>query len=121
MTDKSSLARRLGDYGEKVVKGYLSAKGYEVIAEGYRAFGKEVDIIARHGGYTVFIEVKYRRGLNYGRPIEAVDQKKLQNIIECALGYMQEHGKPDDDMRIDILEVFGKEFLDINHVENVSI
>jgi putative endonuclease len=39
----------------------------------------EIDVIAEHDGYTVFIEVKTRSGDEFGLPSEAVNKKKQEN------------------------------------------
>ena len=44
----------------------------------------EIDLIARDGRYLVFIEVKYRKNLQMGDPLEAVDVRKQQRIYQTA-------------------------------------
>lgn len=110
--------KRAGDYGETAALGYLAAKGYTILAQNYRAWGGEIDIIARSGDYIVFVEVKYRKQLAYGRPVAAITQKKRRNLISAAYGYLAEHARADANCRFDIIEVFGREQLHINHIEN---
>jgi len=114
--------KRTGDYGEVAAAGYLEAKGYDILARNYRIWGGEIDIIARevtkHGEYIVFIEVKYRKQMTYGRPVAAVTQKKQRSSISAAYGYLAENGRGDENCRFDIIEVFGREQLHINHIEN---
>ena len=110
--------KRAGNYGETAVTGYLAAKGYEILARNYRAWGGEIDIVAKDSDYIVFIEVKYRRQLAYGRPAEAVTHKKRRAIIAAAYGYLAEYCRGDENCRFDIIEVFGREQLTINHIEN---
>ena len=110
--------KRAGNYGEAAAAGYIEAKGYEILVRNYRAFGGEIDIVAKSGDYVVFIEVKYRKQLAYGRPVDAITEKKRRSLIAAAYGYLAENGRGDENCRFDIIEVFGREQLHINHIEN---
>jgi putative endonuclease len=116
--ENSSRRKRAGNYGEAAAAGLLRAKGYEILNQNFRAFGGEIDIVAKDGDYIVFVEVKYRRQLDYGRPLEAVTRKKRRLLIRAAYGYLAQKGCSDENCRFDIIEVFGREMLHINHIEN---
>ena len=109
---------KAGSYGEVVAEGYLRGKGYEIIAKNYKKGHHEIDVIAQDGEYLVFIEVKYRRQTKYGRPIEAITKRKQGNLIACAYGYLADAGLGDVACRFDVVEVFGREHLEVNHVVN---
>lgn len=108
----------VGDYGENAAAGYLIGKGYVILERNYRRGGGEIDIIANDKEYIVFVEVKYRKSMSAGYPREAVSRAKQKRIIETALYYIGENSLDDNDFRFDVIEVFGKELLDINHIEN---
>ena len=110
--------KQAGNYGETAAAGYLAAKGYTILAQSYRAWGGEIDIVAKDGDYIVFVEVKYRRQLAYGRPAAAVTHKKRRTLIAAAYGYLAENARTDDNCRFDVIEIFGREQLAINHIEN---
>ena len=107
-----------GNYGEAVAQGFLTRRGYAILETNYKRGGGEIDIIARLGTYVVFVEVKYRRGLKAGMPCEAVTPAKQRRIIHTALYYISENNLADTDFRFDVMEVFGREWLDVNHIEN---
>jgi len=107
-----------GDYGENAVAGYLEAKGYHILKRNFKANGGEIDIITKDGEYIVFIEVKYRTNANYGEAAEAVDFSKSRRIISAAKQYLHKNDKWEHPCRFDIIEVFGKEQLNITHHEN---
>jgi putative endonuclease len=109
-----------GDYGENTAAGYLKAKGYKILAQNYKneRAGGEIDIIAGDGEYIVFVEVKYRRSLNFGDVAEATSHGQTRRIIKAAKRYLHEQGKSDAPCRFDIIEIFGHEQLEINHLEN---
>jgi len=110
--------KAFGNYGEAAAQGYLAAKGYEILEKNYKSAGGEIDIIAQDGDYLVFVEVKYRRGTNFGRPIEAITRRKQRALADCAMSYLVGRGLWDAPCRFDIVEVFGRELLEINHVIN---
>lgn len=110
--------KQAGNFGEIAALGYLAAKGYVILAQNYRAWGKEIDIIAKDGDYIIFVEVKYRKQLDHGRPAEAITKRKRDSLVAAAYGYLAENGRGDENCRFDIIEIFGREQLHINHVEN---
>lgn len=50
----------------------------------------EIDIIARKDGILRFIEVKYRSGIDYGDPLQAVSKAKQNKIRKAAQWYLME-------------------------------
>ncbi|MBR2342823.1 MAG: YraN family protein [Clostridia bacterium] len=102
--------RRLGDLGERAAARYLFFRGYRILCRSYVANGKEIDIIARGHGYTVFCEVKTRtlgtESAFLPRPASAVTARKQQGIISAARVYASELGTRGSRMRFDCIEVF---------------
>ena len=90
---------------EKKAAVFLSKKGYQILAHGYRSPYGEIDLIAQAGDFLVFVEVKYRRSLRHGQPCEAVDREKQRRITKTALCYIQERHLEDHLMRFDIVEI----------------
>jgi len=113
-----SIRKKAGNYGEAAALGYLSAKGYIILTQNYRSGSGEIDIIAKEGEYIVFVEVKYRRQLNFGRPVDSITPAKRRSLISAAYGYLAKNNLNHADCRFDVIEVFGREILEINHIEN---
>lgn len=117
----AQLKRRAGRFGEDAAIKYLSDIGYKIEGRNFRCREGELDIIALDGGCLVFIEVKTRSSAVYGRPSEAVDERKRRRIIKAAYAYCKE---PDCEIRFDVIEVMyfeygGKLFVrEINHIKN---
>ncbi|MCL2620906.1 MAG: YraN family protein [Defluviitaleaceae bacterium] len=107
-----------GDYGENAALGYLEAKGYKVLSTNYKAGGGEIDIIAKDGEYIVFVEVKYRQGNAFGGGFDAITPAKVRRIIKSAKTYLYKQNQWESPCRFDIIEIFGREQLEINHIEN---
>jgi len=113
----------LGQQGEQMIEGYLSEKGYEILDRNYQKKTGEIDLIAKspEKDEIVFIEVKTRKTETYGRPEEAVDQRKLKKIEKTALFWLNEHNKTNILWRIDILALELQEEVKITHLKNVSL
>ncbi len=105
MTSKVSTAHELGKTGESAAVNYLEAKGYEILAQGFRYQHTEIDIIACHGQTVVFVEVKTRRNERYGFPEEAVDTTKQTRIKTTAAYWLSRQKQKFRDCRFDILSI----------------
>ncbi|WP_456387437.1 YraN family protein [Desulfolithobacter sp.] len=94
-----------GRHGESLAAAYLKKKGYTIICRNYRRRFGEIDIIARHRGFTVFVEVKTRRSGRFGGPLGAVDRRKQQQICRVAEEYLASHGLQEAPARFDVVSV----------------
>ena len=89
---------------------YLSEKGMEILERNFRCRQGEVDIIGRHEGYLVFVEVKYRKNVKYGVATEAVTATKQRRICRVADYYRYLHHCGDNvAVRYDVLAIQGVE------------
>lgn len=113
--------RIIGDKGEDLARKYLESKGYRIVAGNYKIRSGEIDIIAYDKDILVFIEVKTRTSNSYGYAYEAVDYKKQKKIIKTSLYYMNKNSLNDIQMRYDIIEVYLRKEIEINHIENAFI
>jgi putative endonuclease len=80
---------RLGEKGEGLAAKFLRKKGYKIIEQNYQTRIGEIDIIAMDGETLVFVEVKTRESLYYGRPFEAVTGLKRRKISNVATLYLK--------------------------------
>ena len=109
----------VGMQGQEAAKQFLIGKGFVILRENYRLRSSEIDIIAKDGQYTVFVEVKYRKGLSHGLPRESVSRAKQKKIIKAAMHYIQATEETEQDYRFDVVEILesnGK--LYANHITN---
>ncbi len=79
----------LGERGEGLAAGFLKKKGYKILVQNFRTRIGEIDIIARDNMTLVFVEVKTRESLEYGRPFESVNIHKRRKIANVALLYLK--------------------------------
>ncbi|HTS16340.1 MAG TPA: YraN family protein [Verrucomicrobiae bacterium] len=95
----------LGDRGEKAASRFLRRQGYKVLLRNFHSGKAEIDIIARHKDWLVFVEVKTRKTEDFGTPSEKVDRDKQRNVSRAALDYLRLLGNPRIHFRFDVVEV----------------
>ena len=101
--------RRQGALRERQAGKFLENLGYEILEYNFRSRGGEIDIVARDGGYLVFVEVKYRRDERAGNPMEAVDGRKQRRICLAASGYLaRRHFSLDTPCRFYVVAIMGE-------------
>jgi putative endonuclease len=95
----------LGKLGEDLACNELSRLGYAILARRYRTRFGEIDIIARDGEVTVFVEVKTRDGDKFGDGAEAVTRWKQRRVAHMASDYLSRHGLHERPCRFDVIAV----------------
>ncbi len=101
--------RVVGSQYEKVAGEYLKTLGYEILEYNFYSRSGEIDLIARHDGYLVFVEVKYREQESTGHPLEAVSVSKQRTISKCAAYYLMKHHLVDVPVRFDVVGILGQQ------------
>ena len=107
--------KRTGVLGEVDAVEYLKKIGYVILSTNYTTPMGEIDIVAGDGDTVVFVEVKARMSLKYGRPIEAITPNKVRTYIKCAKMFLVRHKLYDRDVRFDVIEIL---YDQLNHVKN---
>jgi putative endonuclease len=107
-----ALKRDSGSAGEDLACAWLERQGYRILARNWRCRSGEVDIVARQGAVTVFVEVKERRSPAHGLGLEAVTWSKRQRLIRAARLYAAAKGLSETDLRFDVVSLDGR---DIRH------
>ena len=82
------LRHEIGKLGEDIVTKYLKELGYTIVERNFMAIQGEIDIIARDKNELVFIEVKTRTSMQFGRPVEAVNPLKQKHLIRTVKYYL---------------------------------
>ena len=96
----------IGKWGEEVASEYLTQKGYEILGQNVRTPYGEIDIIAKQGNTTIFVEVITRTSNKMGLPEESITPYKREHMIACAEHYAAEH--EIDHWQIDVISIEGK-------------
>ena len=94
-----------GLFGETLACQELEQRGYVILDRRYRTRHGEIDIIARHGDYLVFVEVKARQDGSFGDPEEAVTLRKQQRMVWMATDYLARHGLLNVACRFDVVGI----------------
>ncbi len=97
--------RDVGILGEKLAKDFLKNKGYRIIEANYRCPEGEIDIIAKHGDYLVFVEVRTKTSLEFGSPEESITPAKKEKIKATAYYYQQTYNNLPLLWRIDVVVI----------------
>jgi putative endonuclease len=98
--------QRIGQWGESTAVDYLTQHGYDIIARNVRTPFGEIDIVAKQGDMTIFVEVKTRTSDKMGLPEEAITPRKQEHMLACADHYASEH--EIDHWQVDVISVEGK-------------
>lgn len=113
----------LGRRGERAAARFLEARGFEILERNWTCDAGEADIIARHEGDLVFVEVKTRSSLEHGLPDEAVDVAKRSRYERIAAYYLRDCDMVDVLVRFDVvslLVVGGERALVRHHINAFS-
>jgi putative endonuclease len=109
LTARAGVANAVGAYGERLAARYLVESGLRILDRNWRCDQGEIDIVAMDGTCLVIVEVKTRRTLAFGAPVEAVTAVKAARLRRLAACWFAEHRSRTDpvaDIRIDVIGVF---------------
>ena len=97
--------RDTGILGEKLAKDFLRKQGYHIKEINYRCPHGEIDIIAKHKDYLVFIEVRTKRSTEFGSPEESITPVKKERLKATAYHYRQTYDNLPPLWRIDVVAI----------------
>lgn len=99
------LAQRRGASGEDTAVRHLEGAGYAILDRNFKTRFGEVDIVARDGKTTVFVEVKRREAEGHGRAAEFVSPAKMRKVVSAARVYAARHGLSESPLRFDVITI----------------
>jgi len=94
-----------GRQGEDEAAKLLSSLGFTILTRNYRCRLGEVDIVCRHEGLIVFVEVKARAQGSLGSGADAVDRRKRSRIVKACADYLSANSLWDKPCRFDVVSV----------------
>ncbi len=112
---------KTGQLGERIAGDYLKKNGYKVIERNYRTKYGEIDLICQKEKNLVFVEVRTKKGENFGTPEETIDKKKMRKLWGNAMAYAARN-KWRGLYRVDAVCIVLKpsgEVDRLNHYENI--
>lgn len=114
----SKTKREIGNEGEDLACEFLVQKGWEILDRNYYSGHSEIDIIAKDGIFTVFLEVKMRSSTQFGKPFEQVTETKVEHIFSAAHAWAIQYELQNSPMRFDVIGILSKKGKqpEINHI-----
>lgn len=101
----SDSRKKLGSWGEDQAAKHLQAQGYKLLERNWRCRRGEIDLVVQAGDVLVFVEVKTRRGRDFGTPEEAITSVKAKRLLELGQRYLLAHDLEDQEWRVDLVAV----------------
>jgi putative endonuclease len=114
----TSHNQRVGAWGEETAVGYVAKRGFDIIARNVRTPYGEIDIVARQGDVTIFIEVKTLTSSKNFLPEHQITARKREHMLNAAQHYAA--ANEIDHWQIDVIAVEGKPEMEpiITHFQN---
>jgi len=108
-TSKEQSSTDKGNITERFAEQYLIKHGLTFVESNYHSRQGEIDLIMRDGETYVFIEVKYRKNMNFGGAIAAIPISKQKKIRHCITFYLHQVGlnEYNTPCRIDVIALVG--------------
>ncbi len=116
-----SSRRETGISGERLAADFLMRKGYKILQKNYRCKEGEIDIVAQQDDCLIIVEVRTRKGSNFGTPEESITSAKKERLVSLADAYIQNCDICPASWRIDVVAIelgANNKISRLNHIEN---
>lgn len=115
----SAARQAFGELGERIAERWLRRRGWRVVQRRFRSGRRDIDLVVERDGTVAFVEVKARKGAEFGGPVQAVNHRKRKELERSALVWIDRHGREAESYRFDVVGVLlnGAD-VRICHVEN---
>lgn len=113
--------KELGKIGEEFALEYFKKNGFGICERNYRTNFGEIDLIVKKKNLLVFVEVKARKSLDFGEPIEAIDERKQEKIRFIANYYISKSKNKSLQVRFDVFSIIldkNNQILSWEHIPN---
>jgi putative endonuclease len=95
----------LGKQAEELARQYLQNQNLKLISQNYYCRRGEIDLIMQDQQTLVFVEVRYRKDVRFGSPLESIDHRKQAKIITTAEHYLLQFKSSYVDYRFDVVAI----------------
>lgn len=106
-----------GQLAEDMACQYLQQQGLTLLQKNFHSRFGEIDLIMQHQQTLVFVEVRYRKNLDFGGPTASITLSKQAKIQKTALYFMQKKGR-EFNARFDVLAICGE---DLHKPQQINI
>jgi len=115
----SAARQAFGELGERIAERWLRRQGWRVVQRRFRSGRRDIDLVVERAGTVAFVEVKARRGCEFGDPVEAVNWSKQKELARSARVWIDRHGQPTESYRFDVVGVLVEgDRVRVRHVPN---
>ena len=115
----STARQAFGELGEKIAERWLRRRGWRVIQRRFRNGHRDIDLVVERDGTVAFVEVKARKGAEFGGPVQAVNFRKRRQLERSAMVWIDRHGREAESYRFDVIGVLvDGAAVRVCHVEN---
>lgn len=115
----SAARQAFGELGERIAERWLRRRGWRVVQRRFRTGHRDIDLVVERDGTVAFVEVKARKGAEFGGPVQAVNYRKRKQLERSAMVWIDRHGQESESYRFDVVGVLldGAD-VRVCHVEN---
>lgn len=116
-----ATAVAVGRVGEAFARQWLQKRGWRILDTNWHCYEGEVDIVAIKNKDLVFFEVKTRRSLMFGHPVEAISVTKLRRMRTVAGRWLHAHPHHRGRIRLDLIGLLLRQGrFEVEHVEGIG-
>src|ERR1700749_2529502 len=101
----TAARQAFGKLGGRIAERWLRRGGWVVVNRRFRNGRRDIDLVVRREQTVAFVEVKARKGEEFGGPVEAVHWRKQRELKRSARVWIDRHGQPTEDYRFDVVGV----------------
>src|ERR1044071_1284828 len=101
----SAARQAFGELGERIAERWLRQRGWRVVQRRFRNGHRDIDLVVERDGMVVFVEVKARKGAEFGGPVQAVNWRKRRELKRSAMVWIDRHGREAESYRFDVIGV----------------
>lgn len=101
----SKARQQFGLLGERIAARWYRRAGWTILAHRFRSGHRDIDLIMARGDAVAFVEVKARRGSDFGSPVEAVHARKRRELGRSARVWVDRFGTPERMYRFDVVGI----------------
>ena len=115
----SDTRQQFGLLGERIAERWLERNGWKIVNRRFRSGHRDIDLVAERHGVVAFVEVKARKGLEFGEPVEAVGWRKRRELSRSARVWIDRHGRGPESYRFDVIGIhMVQDRVRVRHVED---
>ncbi len=111
---------QIGRRGERLAEDYLVAQGAEILERNFHVQYAEADLILRHEGDLVAVEVKSRDVGDFVAPEEVVRVSQLARVARALTTYAHDNDLLELPFRIDVVLIVTEPNGDLLHFEHLK-